>query len=212
MNRPRFPPSPRRPPASAAVNITSSGRLHAASGARKCADADGRNIGHAVRALIVALLCVFAAPAQAQDARGRHFVDFRARPGALWGHTFIVYGRIDANGRAHEVGRAGLYPDDDHAGLIAGTLVPVNARVQAVPGDFSERPSAIYRRHLSDADYARLQAKLARMRGDERAWHLMLFNCNHFGIAIARELGLAAPPAVLVPNAWVRALAAMNGG
>ena len=50
------------------------------------------------------------------------------------------------------------------------------------------------------------------MRDDERAWHLMLFNCNDFGIAIAHELGLAAPPAMLVPNAWVRALAAMNGG
>ena len=150
--------------------------------------------------------------AHAQDARGGHFVDFRARPGALWGHTFIVYGWIDSSGRAFEVARAGLYPDDGQAGLIAGTFVPVNARVQAVPDDFSERPSAIYRRHLSAADYARLQAKVARMRGNERTWHLMMVNCNDFGIAIAHELGLAAPPAMLVPNAWVRALAAMNGG
>ena len=46
----------------------------------------------------------------------------------------------------------------------------------------------------------------------ERAWHMVMFNCNDFGIAIARELGLAAPPNMLVPNAWVRALKAMNGG
>ncbi len=164
--------------------------------------------------LFVALCCLAAVvpSARAQEARTGHFVDFRARPGALWGHTFIVYGRIDANGRAIEVNRAGLYPDDGQAGLILGTFVPVRATVQAVPDDFSEAPSAIYRRSLSAAGYARLKAKVAQMRGNERAWHLLMFNCNDFGIAIARELGLAAPPAVLVPNAWVRALKTMNGG
>ena len=164
--------------------------------------------------LFVALCCFAAAvpSARAQDGRSGHFVDFRARPGALWGHTFIVYGRIDAGGRALEVARAGLYPDDGRMGLIAGTFMPVDARVQAVPDDFAERPSVIYRRRLSAADYARLRAKVARMRGGERTWHLVMFNCNDFCIAIARELGLAAPPAMLVPNAWVRALAAMNGG
>ena len=166
--------------------------------------------------LFVALCCVAAAmlPARAQEAPGRaeHFVDFRARPGALWGHTFIVYGRIGERGQPLELNRAGLYPDDGRTGLIVGSLVPVRATVQAVPDDFSETPSAIYRRRLSAADYARLKAKVARLRANERAWHMVMFNCNDFGIAIARELGLAAPPNMLVPNAWVRALRAMNGG
>jgi hypothetical protein len=166
--------------------------------------------------LLAALCCVTSAPviAHAQDSGGgaQHFVDFRARPGALLGHTFIVYGRFDPRGQPVELGRVGLYPDDGYAGLIVGGLVPVRAGVRAVPEDFSETPSASYRRMLGARDYARLEAVVARLRADHRRWHMLAHNCNDFGIAIARELGLAAPPSFLVPNAWVRALAALNGG
>ena len=41
---------------------------------------------------------VFTSPADARLAGAPYFVDFRARRGALFGHTFIVYGRLDANG------------------------------------------------------------------------------------------------------------------
>ena len=162
--------------------------------------------------LIVALCCLVASPSGAQETRSGHFVEFRARPGALWGHTYIVYGRTDGRGRAVESHRAGLYPDGGRAGLVMGSFVPVAARVQAVPGDYSERPSAIYRRSLSAVQYARLKRAVAQLRARERAWHMVMFNCNDFGIAVARDLGLSAPPNILVPNAWVRALAAMNGG
>ena len=53
---------------------------------------------------------------------------------------------------------------------------------------------------------------VARLRAREHTWHIVTHNCNDFGIAIARELGLITPPNLLVPNAWVRALAALNGG
>jgi hypothetical protein len=55
--------------------------------------------------LLVALSLIVTAPdaARAQDVsretgREQRFVDFRARPGALWGHTFILYGRVDQRG------------------------------------------------------------------------------------------------------------------
>lgn len=162
--------------------------------------------------LIAALCCLFIWPADAEPPRAGHFVEFHARPGALWGHTFIVYGRRDTGGRIVEAHRAGLYPDGGRAALIMGSFVPVAATVQAVPGDYSERPSAIYRRNLTAAEYAHLKRTVARLRARERAWHMVMFNCNDFGILVARELGLAAPPNMLVPNAWVRTLAAINGG
>jgi hypothetical protein len=162
--------------------------------------------------LIAVLCCLFIWPADADPQRAGHFVEFHARPGALWGHTFIVYGRRDTGGRMVETHRAGLYPDGGRAALIMGTFIPVAARVQAVPGDYSERPSAIYRRNLTASQYAHLTRTVARLRARERAWHMVMFNCNDFGIVVARELGLAAPPNMLVPNAWVRALAAINGG
>ncbi len=162
--------------------------------------------------LIAALFCLAIPSADAQPPRAGHFVEFHARPGALWGHTFIVYGRRDADGRAVETHRMGLYPEGGRAALVMGTFVPVAARVQAVPGDYSERPSAIYRRNLTAAQYAHLKRTVSHLREHERAWHMVMFNCNDFGIVVARELGLTAPPNMLVPNAWVRALAAMNGG
>ena len=160
------------------------------------------------------------APACAQDAahdtppagRIEHFVDFRARPGALVGHTFIVYGRVDARGMPVEIARVGFYPDGEQTGLIVGSLVPVRGRVRAVAGDFTQPASAIYRRRLSAAEYSRVKTMVARLRAREHTWHIVTHNCNDFGIAIARELGLITPPNLLVPNAWVRALAALNGG
>jgi hypothetical protein len=160
-------------------------------------------------ALCIALASI---PARAQDAAGRfnHFIDFRARPGAMWGHTFILYGRVDERGRPVELVHAGLYPDDGQVGLIFGTLVPVRAKVRAVHGDFSETPSAIYRRPLSPAQYARLKATVAYLRANDRSWHMLTHNCNDFGREVAQSLGLYTPPGILVPNAWVRALKAMN--
>lgn len=150
-------------------------------------------------------------PLLAQDAaRHSHFIDFRARPGAMVGHTFILYGRIDQRGRAVETARAGLYPDDGAAGLIFGTLLPVSARVRAVPDDYSETPSAIYRRALTGAEYARLKATVTQLRANDHAWHMLTHNCNDFAAIVAQSLRLVTPPPVLVPNAWVRALKAMN--
>jgi len=150
-------------------------------------------------------------PACAQDSgRYNHFIDFRARPGALWGHTFILYGRVDERGQPVELYRLGLYPDDGRPGLILGTFVPVRAAVRGVPDDFSETPSAIYRRTLSPAQYARLKATVNHIRANDHAWHILAHNCNHFANTVARSIGLYTPPNILVPNAWVRALKAMN--
>jgi hypothetical protein len=157
-------------------------------------------------------LCIALASSsvRAQDGgRIDHFIDFRARPGALWGHTFILYGRL-GGGRPVELHRAGLYPDGGRQGLIVGTFVPVPARVRAVPGDFSETPSAIYRRPLTAAQYAKLKATVAHLRATDRGWHMLMYNCNGFADTVAQSLGLHTPPTLLVPNAWVRALKAMN--
>ncbi len=169
--------------------------------------------------LLVALSLIVPAlaPARAQDVsrdtgREQRFVDFRARPGALWGHTFILYGRVDPRGQRIELHRAGLYPDDGQSGLILGSFVPVSATVRAVRDDFTEMPSAIYRRKLSAAEYARLKATVARLRANEHRWHMLMYNCNDFSQDVAHALGLRTPPSILVPNAWVRALKVLNGG
>lgn len=49
---------------------------------------------------------VHAAAEQWQATDGPYFVDFRSRAGYFFGHTFIVYGRLDAGGRATPAMRA----------------------------------------------------------------------------------------------------------
>lgn len=172
--------------------------------------------------LLFAGICLaLAAPAEAQraprDARAqlqtheRYFVDFRARGGGLLGHTFIVYGRVDAQGRVIEQRHAGLYPDDAYA---ASPLLPV----AVVPGYVSfkrEDPSkpqvAVYRRMLSGNEYAQLRSTLQRLQASRPRWHMVFYNCNDFAAQVARDLGMWAPMSWSLPGNFVEHLQAMNG-
>lgn len=155
-----------------------------------------------------------AAPAVAQPGSRSHagyFVDFRSRPGYLFGHTFIVYGRLDAHGRPHDSHRAGIYPTDGQAGLIVGSLLPVRASVRGVDDDFNERPTNVYRKRLSPAQYARLERIVASLKRSEREWDLLFQNCNDFAIAVAKRMDLATPPSWLMPYYFVGGMRALNG-
>lgn len=148
-------------------------------------------------------------PAPAQS-RPDYFIDFRSRPGYLFGHTFIVYGRLDARGRPSEAHLAGIYPIDGQAGLIVGSVVPVRASVRAVQDDFREPPTNIYRRRLSAAQYARLLRVVAAARHSDHAWDLLFKNCNDFAIEVAKGMRLAAPSSWLPPYYFVGWLRLLN--
>src|SRR5690348_738136 len=60
-------------------------------------------------------------------APGSYFIDFRARPSSYVGHTFIVYGRLDADGRVMELHYAGLIPEHN---VWEGLFVPIEATVR----------------------------------------------------------------------------------
>jgi hypothetical protein len=134
------------------------------------------------------------AVAEEWGATGRpYFVDFRGRAGYFFGHTFIVYGRLDAEGRAREVRYAGIYPTDDELGLIVGMVVPVPASVRGVDGDIKEPATNVYRRRLTASQYARLEAAIDRVARSERHWNLLTYNCNDFAINIAGALNMHTP-------------------
>jgi hypothetical protein len=167
-------------------------------------------------ALLGAMLAIVAvAPAAAGDRRAEptgYFLEFRSRAGYLFGHSYIAYGRLDARGRPLETRLAGVYPLDGTAGLIVGTLVPVPASVRGVAEDYRQPPSNVYRLTLSAAQYARLRGVVETLARSEREWDLLFRNCNDFAIAVARGMGLAAPPSWLPPPAFVEALRLLNGG
>lgn len=140
----------------------------------------------------------------------RYFVDFRSRPGYLFGHTFIVYGQIDERGRPIHTRYAGNYPIEGQRGLILGSLIPVPSSVRGVREDHKERPTNIYRRRLSPADFAKLKRVVNRLRASKRQWNLLFENCNDFAIAVAQGMGMQTPLSWLPPSAFIDSLREMN--
>lgn len=173
-------------------------------------------------AVLLLLAPWLATPAAAQNgarADAQHwdyFVDFRARSSSRIGHTFVVYGRIDARGRILEARYAGLYPKDKYEhflaiSAIAGPAYAVPAYIGTGKNDREEIASAVYRRRLSASGYAHLQRTLRRLQAERPRWHLFFYNCNDFAAQVAQAMGMITPPTLAPPPVYVNALAAMNG-
>jgi len=152
-----------------------------------------------------------AAPNQWQAEVKPYFVDFRSRAGYFFGHTFIVYGRLDAGGRPHDIRYAGIYPRDDELGLVVGMVIPVPASVRGVEDDYKEPATNVYRRRLTAAQYVRLNATVHHVTQSERHWNLLTYNCNDFATDIAHALGLRTPSSMLLPVHFIAELRALNG-
>jgi hypothetical protein len=145
-----------------------------------------------------------------QQSADQYFVDFHARRGALLGHNFIVYGRLNAQGQALGVEYAGNHPVDGAIGLIVGSVVPVRTKIGPVKDDFADGTTIVYRRKLTAAQFARLRATVRHIRATEHYWHLVFFNCNDFVVEVIRSLGLRSPSPWLLPHAFVAELRALN--
>jgi hypothetical protein len=183
-----------------------------------------RSVGGAASALLLVgaaaswLLVSPVNPAVARDpsliysraralAPGSYFIDFRARPSGYIGHTYIVYGRLDADGGVAELHYAGLIPEHD---AWEGLFVPIEATVRRYKDDLKYLPTAIYRRRLNPAEYQRVASRVRYMQATEHRWHAIFQNCNSFAIDIADVLGLGRPPSLLPPSVWVGMLRAFN--
>jgi hypothetical protein len=153
---------------------------------------------------------VFTSPADDRMAGGQYFIDFRARRGAVLGHTFIVYGRLGAQGELLGAEYAGNYPADGQIGLVVGSVVPVRTIIGPVKGDLTDPATIIYRRKLTAAQFARVKAAVRHLRKTEHYWHLMFFNCNDLAVEVTRWIGLHSPPSWMLPHAYVTALRALN--
>jgi len=147
---------------------------------------------------------------QRQSTDDQYFVEFRSRAGYLFGHTYIVFGRFDLQGRPLEIRYAGLYPLDDQRGLVVGSIFPVPASVRRVEDDFKEKPTETYRRTLTGVQYAHLKAAVRYATATETYWQMVFANCNNFAIVIAKSLDLRAPPPWLLPVVFVAELRALN--
>jgi hypothetical protein len=151
------------------------------------------------------------APQREGPPPGRpYFVDFRAGYQSITGHTYIVFGRLSADGHVESIQNADILPINQDAAVV-GTLVPIRAQVQVRDGDSKRDVTIDYRRYLSAAEFSRMRAAIRHQRTIDRQWSLLLFNCNDFAGEIAEALGLRRPPGAMLPNMFVASLRLLNG-
>jgi hypothetical protein len=140
---------------------------------------------------------------------GGYFIDFRARPSSYIGHTYIVYGRIDASGRLVETHYAGLIPFKQP---WRGLFVPIQASVQQYIDDTRRIPNAIYRVRLTAERYRAVVQRVEYLRAQDRVWHAVFLNCNDFANQIAETLDMLHPPSTMPPPMWVGLFRLLNEG
>jgi hypothetical protein len=144
-----------------------------------------------------------------------HYVEFRSRTAASYGHSFVLFGKLGPGVKFASVQVAGLHPrGDDPAVYMQGHVVPVPSETGASDGDLDEQYlTARFCVALTETEYNRIVGFIRRLQLRETEWHAPTKNCNWFIGEIASELGLIAPPTpILYPETYVNAIKDMNEG
>ncbi len=156
---------------------------------------------------------VTAAACKPQPGKS-YFVEFRSRTAASYGHSFVLHGKLGANGKFGKFEVAGLHPKGyDPNVYMQGHVMPVPADTGASWGDLDEQYlTARYCVVLSEAEYQRTAAYIRRLQATSKEWHAPTNNCNSFIGDVARHMGLLAPPTpVLLPEHFVTLIKDLNG-
>ena len=153
-----------------------------------------------------------ASPKATSDKR--YFIEFRARYALSYGHSYVVYGRLNEQGGMIHPQVAGLHPKSkSEARYVAGHFVPVPAETGWSDGDLEEEyRSASWRVMLSEAEFKKVSADIRRLQASSPVWHAALYNCNAFVADIARSLGYRTPPIWLRPQEFITQLRKMQTG
>jgi hypothetical protein len=168
-----------------------------------CATSQGDDVAPATQ--------VAAPVARSPAAATPYYVEFHSRPSIVSGHTYLVYGALDANGAPTSQDVVGFYPDAGLFGLVAGLV--------AFPGtvgqDFFDEKIPDYnswRRNLTVEQYRRLTAFIDGEKAKAKVWNLLVNNCNDFAADAATAIGLKAPSErAIPPPLFIMALRSLNG-
>jgi hypothetical protein len=141
-----------------------------------------------------------------------YFVEFRARNAASWGHTFVLYGKLGGGNSFASYKVAGLHPAGDSTQYTIGIWMPVKAETGASDGDIDEQFLAgKYCVPLTEAEYNKVVPYIKKLQSEHKTWHGAGYNCNSFGMDIAKFVGLDAPnPNMHVPQELIKQLKSAN--
>jgi hypothetical protein len=150
--------------------------------------------------------------ASKQAVANRHFIEFRSRYALTYGHTYVVFGKLDKNGNMVNPEVAGLAPASPDPGVyVLGHFVPVPATTGPTDGDLEERyRSASWRILLSDQEYDDVVAFIRKQQATSKLWEATVYNCNAWTGEIARHMGYKTPGIWLRPQQFITQLREMN--
>jgi hypothetical protein len=148
------------------------------------------------------------------STEGRYFIEFRSRYAYTYGHSFVIFGRMDKSGRMINPQVAGLAPKSDDPNIyMLGHLAPVPASTGWTDGDLEiAYRSASWTVPLSEPEYRKVVAFIRKLQAKSPLWHASLYNCNAFVADIAQSMGYKTPGIWLMPRDFITKLRQMNGG
>lgn len=145
-------------------------------------------------------------------ATSRYFIEFRSRYALSYGHTYVVFGKLDKNGNMISPEVAGLAPaSHDPSQYVVGHFIPVPASTGWTDGDLEEQyRSASWRVLLSEAEYRDVVAFIRKQQAVSKTWEATVNNCNAWTGEIARHMGYKTPGIWLRPQQFITQLRQMN--
>lgn len=154
-----------------------------------------------------------AAPPVEAPAPASYYVEFRVAQIGLYGHSYAVYGRLNANGQPADAHYADLHPTGSYLLMAVGHVVPVPANTTWNPEVLTLPVASSYRRKLNAAEYQKLLLAVKRARANKQpTWNALTNNCNHFIAQLANAVGLKTPSDLKVSYTFVPAIREMNEG
>jgi hypothetical protein len=123
------------------------------------------------------------------------YIEFRQRfsPSIPSGHTYVVFGRLDAKGEPVTRQCIGLFPKGSLVGLYGGAIVPMPADLAPSFEDCHFTPNAAYRVSLTEPQYQQLLEKVRANLANPPKWRMFGFNCNNFAATLGSVAGLVEP-------------------
>jgi hypothetical protein len=153
-------------------------------------------------------------PAQPKEAAasGSYYIEFRAAQIGAYGHSYVVYGRLNAQGQPADFHYTDLHPMGNYALMALGHIIPIPANTEWDP-DVAKLPvSSSYRHKLTAGEYQNLLAAIKRIRARGTPyWNALTNNCNHYAAELAHSVGLQAPINLQLSYGFVPTLRELNG-
>lgn len=140
-----------------------------------------------------------------------YYIEFRVATIGTYGHSYVVYGRLNSQGQPADRKYTDLHPRGNYALMAIGHVLPVPANTKWDPEVLTLPVASSYRRKLTAAQYQKLLAAIRKSEAEkERYWNAVTNNCNHYVGELARAVGLKTPGNFQVSYAFIPALRDMN--